>query len=138
MARDYLSTPHLSSPSLEWLIIDALLFNETVAFARSICWLSPGQPWPQFKYHLLRGSAKWFREAVALVLTFVLAQFVDSSRGIGFWAVAATITAVRWLRPDTVSKERARFTQLLADMSNAQSLLSDSGFQQSLASRAVV
>ncbi|RIV45533.1 hypothetical protein [Burkholderia pseudomallei] len=124
VARDYLSTPHLSSPSLEWLLIDALLFNETVAFARSISWLPPTQPGPLFRYSLLRGGAKWVKEAVALVLTFALAEIVDSSHGIGFWIVAATITVARWARPDAVVTERTKIAQLLSDMASAQALLS--------------
>ncbi|KAA0075857.1 hypothetical protein CIW54_26085 [Paraburkholderia sp. T12-10] len=124
VAREYVSAPHLSSPSLEWLLIDALVFNETVAFARSISWLPPAQPGPLFKHSLIRGSVKWVKEAVALALTFALAELIDSSHGTGFWIIAGTITAVRWVRPDTTATERAKIVQLLSDMASAQALLS--------------
>jgi len=123
VARDYLSRPMFSSAALEWLLIDALLFNETIAFARSIAWLPPGKPWPQFRYQVLRSGAWWFKEAIRLGLTFLLAQFVDSGHGVGFWVIMGTISAVRWLRPDPTINERAKVLQLLADMSTVQNSL---------------
>ena len=49
IAHNYLRQPALVSPRLEFVLIDALLYSEVIAFARSVPWLPTGTRWDIFK-----------------------------------------------------------------------------------------
>lgn len=63
-----------------------------------------------------------------MFLTAYLASAIDPERGLGFWAVMATVTLVRWLRPNAVNQQRERLAALLNDMASIQNRLSRDDF----------
>ncbi|MFZ3324202.1 MAG: hypothetical protein WA190_17640 [Usitatibacter sp.] len=124
VARTYFARPDLASPTLEWLLIDNLLFNETIEFYRSQDWI-PRLDGPMA---ILRSTTwtliKWtFKEGFLLIGTAAIAGLLDPAKGIGFWAVVATITLARWMKPNQVEVAKEKTIKLLNDMAAAQHLM---------------
>jgi len=128
IAQEYLEGPGLKSGRLETLLISALVFNEVVAFARSLPWLPKNKPVLAIKQSFWQGTKRVLLEGLVLFLTGYLASAIDPERGLGFWAVMATITLVRWLRPNAAKQQRERLAALLNDMASIQNRLSRDDF----------
>lgn len=99
----YLAEKWMQSPTLEWLLADALVFAEIVSFARRV-YLAPDDQehappsfWPRISSYLPWKSIA--KEVLQIGATFFLAALIDPARELGYWSVAATITMIRWLRP---------------------------------------
>jgi hypothetical protein len=102
-ARIYLEETWMHSPALEWLFIDALVFAETVSFARATYPTEDSGPQPvPTVWTRVRSAAPWARilkEIVFLWVTVLGAAILDPSKGLGFWAIFAVATLIRWLKP---------------------------------------
>jgi hypothetical protein len=118
VAQTYTINPWMQSPLLEWLLIDALLFNETVAYAKML----PNLPVQKYFLSLFRSFLKLTRlllsEGFFLALTAFVSNLIDETHGIAFWIIFATITLGRWLHPIKAQGEieRQKSKRLLADM----------------------
>jgi hypothetical protein len=120
-ALSYLASRILVSPTLEWFLIDHLMFNETVAFRRSIEWMpKSADGWPVFRAMAWTGIKTLVKEAFAIGLTAFVAGLVDPQTGVGFWAILATVTLARWMKPNQVMAAREKVTAILSDMATAQ------------------
>jgi hypothetical protein len=66
--------------------------------------------WQLFKFVIAEGFA--------LAITALVSNMTDSSQGVNFWIVFATITMIRWLNPNKVEKLQAKAKPrlLLVDM----------------------
>jgi hypothetical protein len=120
IAQSYISNPRLSSPLLEWLLLDALLFNETISFARFIPNLPNNRPSKVFWNSLWQTSKFLGWEGLALMLTGIVAASIDASKEIGFWTIMATVTLIRWLRPTKMlaNQRQVELLKLLSDMAS--------------------
>lgn len=118
IAQRYISDQRLSSPLLEWLLLDALLFNEIVAYARSIPNIHALKPLKAIWNSLWQTSKFLVSEGLALALTVIAAEIIDASKGVGFWAVIATVTLIRWLHPtrNLKNQRQIELLKLLFDM----------------------
>lgn len=111
VAGMYLGNPWMKSKTLEWILIDALLFAETVEFAKV------ANDVPTQKFFNILGRSVWetvkfaFSEGIALAITAFVSSIIDSTQGTTFWIAFATITTIRWLRP-------MRFEQIKAKAKN--------------------
>ena len=117
-AENYLASG-LTSFTLERLVVDALLFAETAAFARELLRIFPqSETTHASTVKLVALEAGW------LIGTAFVAFVADSHAGAAFWVVFCAITAVRWLRqkPNSTAAdpERSRLFGLLNDMAVTQ------------------
>lgn len=107
LAAHCLHRTFLKSKTLEYLIIDSLLFAETVEFSNVVSDL------PVQKFWNLAGHYSWnafkflFNEGIALFITAIVSNAIDSSQGTNYWIAFATITVIRWLNP--LKLERLKF-----------------------------
>lgn len=98
--KRYLGGDGLVSESLERLLLNAYVFVEVIAFART---LEPIIPFPKGGlgiflrtiWHYLKFIVS---EGFAVLITAMIAAGIDSTNGVGFWSVLSTITIIRWLR----------------------------------------
>ncbi|MEI6543967.1 MAG: hypothetical protein WCL60_10620 [Methylococcales bacterium] len=103
VAKMYTVNTWMQSPTLEWLLVDALLFNEAGAFACLVKnmpdVISDAAPSsvPSFKESLTLKVLNLLWETGALALTALLSDFIDVTHGATFWGIFATITLGRWL-----------------------------------------
>lgn len=120
VASLYMSNIWMESSYLEILIIDALLFNETSAFALSIIGKPTEKLMQRIIIILLKPIKLYISEVFALTLTGVFSNLIDSTVGVTFWIVFATITLGRWLNPVKVQRviEAGKPNQLLVDMAS--------------------
>jgi hypothetical protein len=144
LAHIYCSYKYLTSPTLEWAILNALVFSETVLFARSalanvkIAGVPVAFPLqPAYKRVLWAiGSLGWrfLKEAIALALAFLVASFVDPGRTPVFWMIFLGISAVRWLRaPRAVETTSAqKVSRLLTEMIAVHNRLASKHFNAGL------
>lgn len=111
VANMYLGNQWMKSKTLEWILIDAILFAETVEFGKVV------NDVPAQKFFSILGRSVWetvkfaFSEGLALVITAFVSSIIDSTQGTVFWIAFATITIIRWLRP-------MRFEQIKAKAKN--------------------
>ena len=117
VAKCYVNNePWVKSSTLDWLLVDALLFAETVAFARAVPDLQPN--YTGLKWLAWKSVWKVVREGLVLFLTAIVSNIADHSTGTTFWIVFATITLIRWLNPNNVIKAKLEMKPnlLLIDM----------------------
>ena len=107
VAAQYLSRSFFKSKTLEYLLIDSMLFAETVEFANVVSDLSVQKFWSLVGHHSWSAFKFLFNEGVALIITAIVANGIDSSQGTNYWIVFATITIIRWLNP--LKLERLKF-----------------------------
>jgi hypothetical protein len=118
-ALEYLNSK-LDSLLLEHVLIDALLYAEVVAFARS----HPEIPKNGVKSLILGWIGKLAKfiiaEGTAFGLTAILADWLAQQNQTSFWVIFVGVTAIRWLRPDNLKADRFAKWKLLFDMSAVQ------------------
>lgn len=136
----YCSNPNLVSPSLEWAIVDSLMYSETLAFLRTLAEenrnLSRSKPFGgvSLKTQLFEQAThtlgRVVKEVITWAVTGVAANLISDASGIAPWPIFLGITAVRWVRPKKDYKAENTFEQLklAAGMSSAYSKLSESNF----------
>jgi hypothetical protein len=98
----------MHSETLEWLLVDALMFTETASFARVAT-----KPPTIFNLSIL----PILKELFYLGLTaFVSALFSSQKTGadVIFWIIFSAITIIRWLNPYQADKNKSQ--KLAADM----------------------
>lgn len=107
VAAQYLNRRFFKSKTLDYSIIDSMLFAENVEFANVVSDL------PVQKFWNLAGHYSWsalkflFNEGFALFITALVSNAIDSSQGTNYWIAFATITIIRWLNP--LKLERLKF-----------------------------
>jgi hypothetical protein len=107
-ARIYLNNQWMHSETLEWLLVDALMFSETASFARVAT-----KPPTIFNLSIL----PILKELFYLGLTaFVSALFSSQKTGadVIFWIIFSVITIIRWLNPYQADKNKPQ--KLAAEM----------------------
>ncbi|MDP3745219.1 MAG: hypothetical protein Q8Q76_12910 [Methylotenera sp.] len=118
IADMYVDSFWMQSTTLEWALINSMVYSETINFARVV------NDTPKMKFLNIVGYSLWqtskfvFKEVIALILTAIASNIVDSSQGTTYWIVFATITIIRWLNPIKVEqiKHKAKPKLLLAEM----------------------
>jgi hypothetical protein len=110
----------LSAPSLEHLLIDALLFAEVIEFAG----LLGALPMAALPGELLRRLRPMSGALVSATIALALALFAtgldQGERATVFLLVLAAMTLLRWLRPSEARTAAQRDRRLLQDMSGVQ------------------
>jgi hypothetical protein len=107
-ARIYLNNEWMHSKTLEWLLVDALMFSETASFARVAT-----KPPTIFNLMIM----PILKESFYIGLTaFVSALFSSQKTGadIIFWIIFSAITIIRWLNPYQAEKNKPQ--KLAAEM----------------------
>jgi len=95
----------IRSSKLDWILVNAMVFGETIAFARGIADDMPrGKYLGNLGFVLRKSFGSLFKGAVALAITALIASFFDSEHGVIFWIIFATITLGRWQDPLRVMK----------------------------------
>lgn len=114
----YIDSFFMKSKTLEWALINSMVYTETIQFARQL----GGFPTTQFltlAKHTLWNYIKFlFNEGIALFITAIVANAIDSSQGTTYWITFATITIIRWLNPLKFErlKHKDKPRHLLAEM----------------------
>jgi hypothetical protein len=146
LARLYCEHKQLRSPLLEWAIVNALIYSETISFARVLLskkhlfGMPIGEPlepvgyWKQLQVSLSQSTGWLIGEAWALGLTAVAASAANAVSESGFWTIFWGITAVRWIRKkdDPQIEVRAKNHALLSDMASAHQCLKAYDFNAAL------
>lgn len=118
----------LVSPHLEWLIIDALLFAETMATYRAFHHEFPRK----FKNSLLHEvdiiTGSLWNEATYLIVTF----FISLSAQSQWWLLFTIITAIRWGVPNHNRENRKERFKLIISMAGAQKRTTSKWFNSQL------
>ena len=97
-ARIYLNNEWMHSETLEWLLVDALMFSETASFARVAT-----KPPTIFNLSILPILKELFYIGIT---AFVSALFSSQKTGadVIFWIIFSAITIIRWLNPYQADK----------------------------------
>lgn len=110
VARKYLALPAGRSPTLEWVLIDALLYCECVAFAQVVLAeksffgteipgeLKGASAGANFKKALKMSGKALTIEVVALAATAFVAAALAPSSTEAFWIILIGVTGARWMR----------------------------------------
>jgi hypothetical protein len=116
VAYKFLTLKHLRSRTLEKILINSLIYTETVAFGRTILSkkkflgvsipsiidskeVEDGQSYFQIIFKTFWEAGKlMFFEAIKLVATFLIALFVTGENVIAAWIVTTGYTVFRWWR----------------------------------------
>lgn len=96
-AKFYVETPWMKSRMLEWLLIDAMTYHETISFGSVI--FKKVKLWSLIPLPAWASKKSTYMEGLALFVTAMVASGVDSNEGVIFWVVFFGITIIRWLRP---------------------------------------
>ena len=107
-ARIYLKNNWMHSETLEWLLVDALMFSETASFARVAT-----KPPTIFNLSILPILKELFYISIT---AFVSALFSSQKTGadVIFWIIFSAITIIRWLNPYQADKNKSQ--KLATDM----------------------
>lgn len=145
LAYTYCQNPNLVSPLLEWVLIDALIYVETIEFTRDMAdlntslassnkYLKPITGFKQIRRSLWFSLKMLMGETLALSITYMVAKAIDNSAGIGFWAAFSVITIIRWVRPkkNAAIENEQRLLQLLTEMVNTHNRLKTYDFNANL------
>ncbi|MFS2004129.1 hypothetical protein ACEN9F_10945 [Duganella sp. CT11-25] len=146
LARLYCEHKQLRSPLLEWAIVDALIYSETIGFARILLSqtqflgmplavpLEPVGHWKRVRKSFVESAWKLLDEAIVLAVTASAASIANAVSESGFWPIFWGITAVRWLRKKDDPKVaiRAKNFALLSDMASAHQCLKTYDFNAAL------
>ncbi|MDM0071645.1 hypothetical protein [Variovorax sp. J31P207] len=116
-AHRLLSRPEVSSPTLEWALIDALVHAECLGLAQIVhsnktmlgmplaTPLEGAQAAPGAMRQWLKGLGELFVEGLKLVATFFLAFALTQGEPQSAWIVTTGITVARWLRKAILWKQ---------------------------------
>lgn len=107
-ARIYLENDWMHSETLEWLLVDALMFSETASFTRVAT-----KPPTIFNLNIL----PILKELFYLGLTAIVSALFSSEKtgaDVIFWIIFSAITIIRWLNPYQVDKNKPK--KLAAEM----------------------
>lgn len=146
LASTYCKHPELISPLMEWALVDAMLYVETIGFARALGsdnrivghqYMAPLKPVgfrKQVKGFLSQAAAWGFGEGFCLGYTCIAAGLANALSGSGFWLLFWGITALRWVRQkkDPALDLLNKNSQLLSDMASAHEKLKTYDFNAGL------
>lgn len=99
IADTYINSFWMKSKTLEWALINSMVYMETINFARVVNDFPTLKFWNNIRYSLWQTTKLVFKEIIALIITAIVANAIDSSQGTTYWIVFATITIIRWLNP---------------------------------------
>lgn len=99
IADFYIGSFWMKSKTLEWALINSMIYYETINFARVINDFPTLKFWKNIRYSLWQTTKFAFKEIIALIITAIVANLIDSSQGMNFWIVFATISIIRWVNP---------------------------------------
>lgn len=99
IADSYINSFWMKSKTLEWALINSMVYLETVNFARVVNDFPTMKFFNAIRYSLWQTTKLAFKEIIALIITAIVANAIDSSQGTTYWIVFATITIIRWLNP---------------------------------------
>lgn len=99
IAAYYICRPWMESSYLEWILIDALIFNESSLFALKTKDFTPKKSLKLFLKLALKQLSLFVHEIFYLLITTVISSLIDNQKGIIFWIIFSTITLIRWLKP---------------------------------------
>jgi hypothetical protein len=140
LARELRAMPEVVSPTLEWALMSALVYAESIAFAQSFLGeqkLKPlairgelpgtavGPWWKDFTERGPRAVGSVLLELGLLVGTIVAAAILAQGNVLAMWTIAVGVSATRWIRSAILKKPspRARATELLVKMSEVNDRL---------------
>lgn len=119
------------SPSMEWMLVDALVLGECLGFAQyvnseenflGIVMPRPLKPEVGFKWYaqgLAKAAGQVLLEGVKLALTFAVAWTLTESNVVATWVVVTGFTGWRWMRRLHLRREldpKLRLAELLDKM----------------------
>lgn len=134
----------LSSPSLEWALVNALVYAECMAFARAIFGdakgfaeieaAAPVQALNTFSATLKavrKGAIAWIGETVKIGVTFAVAFILAGQQAQTAWIITTGVTGARWIRRACLWREFQPETvrqRLLNKMASVHNLLGREDF----------
>lgn len=137
VVRQYLALPAGRSRFLEWVLVDALLYCECIAFAQTVLsektflGMKVASELTGVSTSLKRSAKELGKlalrgvgELVVIALTFLGASVLTAQDSQSAWVVTTGVTAARWIRKAIVlthakTPEQIQY-QLLRDMSSVQ------------------
>lgn len=131
VAVKYLQLPAGYSQTLEWILIDALIYADCITYARTVLsnekflgvpvpaeikGLDSGEAW---RAELKNMVGRGLLEALKLIVTFAFAAGVSNASVQTMWIIVVGVTAARWirsaiLRPPQESKKTALLESMIA------------------------
>lgn len=129
LANLYLDNKFFKSNTLEYLIIDSLLFAETIEFVNNKCNLPVQKTWNLVVNFFEIVFKFLLKEGISLFITAIVASAIDSSQGTNYWIAFATITIIRWLNPNKL--EKMKFRGLLVSIFFEMMVFYDAKFKHS-------
>lgn len=134
----------LSSPTLEWALVNALVYAECMAFARAILGDAKGLaglesvvPLPAQNTfgatlkEVRKGAIAWIGEAVKIGVTFAVAFILAGQEAQTAWIITTGVTGARWIRRACLWREfhpKSVRQRLLSKMANLHNLLGREDF----------
>lgn len=150
-AAKLLSLRGAHSETLEWALVDALIYAECIAFAQTIVSgqtvlgmavpgelkgiATPGVAWKAFARNTVKAAVRAGFEAVKVGLTFVVAVVLAQDNLQTAWVITTGVTAARWVRFGLRASVKTRGQvahDLLAKMAAVQDLLKSPNFNARL------
>jgi hypothetical protein len=134
IASYYINRPWMQSSHLEWILIDALIFNESSNFAVQILDLEPKKVSHKVFKATLKSVDFLLTEGFYLFVTAFVSNIIDDQHQYVFWIVFSTITLIRWLKTSTSVKATRleNIKQLARDMMTVSDKSRNLGFNPRL------
>lgn len=126
IANKLLRDPRLFSPTLEWTLMDALIYAECVAYKESVFSEDKILSLPITDVIKLVGYA--LLEGLALSATYLIASFVGGDDRQLTWTIATGATAARWVCMAVLAMKSESPGALLAQMASTHELLKSQYF----------
>lgn len=121
-----LRDPRLFSPTLEWALMDALIYAECVAFKDSVPFEDEILGVPVTEIVKLVGYI--LGEAVTLLATYLIAGFLGGGDRHVTWTITTGVTAARWVCMAVVGRKSKSRGALMAQMASTHELLKSQHF----------
>ncbi len=141
-AAELLANPRLSSATLEWALVNALIYAECIAFAQTrlsgqavFGMVVPGElkglatpkaVGRQFITGLAKSGAAAIVEVLKIGMTFAVATVLAQDNPATAWVITTGITAARWVRNGLTPQPKAAalvHLELLSKMASVHDLL---------------
>lgn len=138
LAFRYLKNPKVNSPTLEWALIDALIYAECIAFAQTIFSTKKilGIPvqeklqglttFKAARQKLVKSVGIVVLELMLVSLTYYVASLLANGDTQATWTITTGVTAVRWILQSIQNRSkgtRDHGIELLSQMANLHHLL---------------
>ena len=143
LAEELLSKPSVNSPTLEWALLDALVYAECIAFAKLVI---PGkrmfgvpiqapipglQPFKTLGKSVVSTVMSVIGETIKVFATFAVAYLLAQENVQTAWVITTGATAARWVRLAVLWREmhpRVRLAELLDKMAAVSELFKTTHF----------